>query len=116
MTSVSVSNGPASSLKTDALVIGVVKGPKGLTLAPGSEDVAKAFGKSLLPALVGLGASGKAEEVTRLASLGATKAAVVVAVGLGDAGKSIDREVLRRASGSADRRSDRGRNRHDPSR
>jgi leucyl aminopeptidase len=84
VTTLSVSGSSPASLKTDALVIGVVKGPKGPVLAPGSEDVAKAFGKALLPALVGLGATGKAEEVTRLASLGATKAPVVVAVGLGD--------------------------------
>ncbi|MCW2545282.1 MAG: Leucyl aminopeptidase [Frankiales bacterium] len=81
-------------------MIGVVQGPKGLALAPGAEDVAKAFGKGLLPALTGLGATGKAEEVTRLASLGATKAGVVVAVGLGKPG-STDHEVLRRATGAA---------------
>ncbi|MEA2703396.1 MAG: leucyl aminopeptidase [Actinomycetota bacterium] len=101
MTSVSVSSAPAASLKTDALVIGVAKGPKGLVLAPGSESVAAAFGKGLLPALVGQGASGKAEEVTRLASLGATKASVVVAVGLGDAAPVFESELLRRATGSA---------------
>ena len=101
MTTLSVSSNRASGLKVDAVVIGVSKGPKGLVLAPGSEDVAKAFGKSLLPALTALGATGKAEEVTRLASLGATKAGVVVAVGLGDQGKAVDAEVLRRSTGAA---------------
>ncbi|MGZ6827502.1 MAG: M17 family peptidase N-terminal domain-containing protein, partial [Mycobacteriales bacterium] len=99
MTTLTTSSSSAATLRTDALVIGVVKGPKGLVLAPGSEDVAKAFGKALLPALTGLGATGKAEEVTRLASLGATRAPVVVAVGLGD-GRG-DAEVLRRATGAA---------------
>ncbi|MBW3659832.1 MAG: leucyl aminopeptidase [Actinobacteria bacterium] len=104
MTSLSLSSSPAASAKVDAVVIGVAKGPKGLVLAPGSDSVASALGKGLLPALSGLGATGRAEEVTRLASLGATTAAVVVAVGLGDApGKngSYDDEVLRRATGAA---------------
>ncbi|HTL24176.1 MAG TPA: hypothetical protein VL281_09120, partial [Mycobacteriales bacterium] len=63
--------------KADALVIGVAKGPKGLVLAPGSEAVAAAFGRKLLPTLVALGATGKAEEVTRTATLGALTAPVL---------------------------------------
>ena len=104
MTSLSLSSSPAASAKVDAVVIGVTKGPKGLVLAPGSDSVAKALGKGLLPALTGLGATGKAEEVTRLATLGATTAPVVVAVGLGDLpakGTAYDGEVLRRATGAA---------------
>ncbi|MGB8651460.1 MAG: leucyl aminopeptidase [Mycobacteriales bacterium] len=101
MTSISAASSSAATLKVDALVIGVQKGPKGLVLAPGSQDVAAAFGKGLLPALNGLGATGKAEEVTRLATLGATKATVLVAVGLGDRATKVDAEVLRRASGAA---------------
>jgi leucyl aminopeptidase len=101
VTSLSLSSSSAASVKVDAVVVGVVKGPKGLALVLGADDVAKAFGKGLLPALVGLGATGKADEVTRLASLGATKAAVVVAVGLGAQAKAYDAEVLRRAAGSA---------------
>ncbi|MCU1623218.1 MAG: pepA [Frankiales bacterium] len=88
----------AASTKADAIVIGVVKGPKGLVLAPGSADVAKAFGKGLLPALAGLGAIGTKEEVTRLATLGNTKAPALVAVGLGE---TWDAEALRRATGAA---------------
>jgi len=104
VTSLSLSSSPAAGLKVDAVVIGVAKGPKGLVLAPGSDSVADAFGKALLPALMGLGATGRAEEVTRLASLGATTAPVVLAVGLGvlpAAGEALDAEVLRRAAGAA---------------
>jgi len=104
VTSLSLSSSPAASAKVDAVVIGVAKGPKGLVLAPGSDSVASALGKGLLPALTGLGATGKAEEVTRLATLGATTAPVVVAVGLGDIpskGTAYDAEVLRRATGAA---------------
>ncbi|MDP3713617.1 MAG: leucyl aminopeptidase [Mycobacteriales bacterium] len=100
MTTLALTTTPAASLKTDALVIGVAKGPKGLVLAPGAEGL---LGKVLLPALVGLGATGKAEEVTRLATLGGAPAAVIVAVGLGDAAPSYDAEVLRRAAGVASR-------------
>ena len=100
MTSLAVTAKPAATVKSDAVVVGVHKGPRGLVLAPGSESVAAAFGKALLPALAGLGATGAAEEVTTLASLGATRAAVVVAVGLGAPGR-VDPEVLRRATGAA---------------
>ena len=104
MTSLSLSSAAAASAKVDAVVLGVSKGPKGLVLAPGAESVANALGKGLLPALTGLGATGKAEEVTRLATLGATTAPVVVAVGLGPVpgkGEAYDAEALRRATGAA---------------
>jgi leucyl aminopeptidase len=106
VTSLSLSSSSAATAKVDAIVIGVAKGPKGLLLAPGADSVAAALGKGLLPALTGLGATGKAEEVTRLATLGATTAPVVIAVGLGDIpakGTGYDAEVLRRATGAATR-------------
>ena len=74
--------------------------PKGLVLAAGAESVSTAL-EGLLPTLAGLGATGKAEEVTRLATLGATAPRVVVAVGLGTVSKAYDAEVLRRAAGTA---------------
>jgi leucyl aminopeptidase len=98
VTSLVISTTPA---KADAVVIGVAKGPKGLVLAPGSEAVATAFGKRLLPTLIALGATGKAEEITRTATLGALGAPVLVAVGLGDAAKTYPRERVRRAAGAA---------------
>ncbi|MCW2715789.1 MAG: Leucyl aminopeptidase, partial [Frankiales bacterium] len=104
MTSLSLTSSSVTRLKVDAIVIGLAQTPKGLALAPGSEDVASAFGKALLPALTGLGATGRAEEVTRLASLGATTAPVVLAVGLGPVpgqGEGYDPEGLRRAAGAA---------------
>ena len=101
MATLTLSSTPASSLRTDAVVIGVVTGPKGPALAAGSEAVATAVGKGLLAALRGLGATGAAEEVTSLATLGATTAPVVVAVGLGAPAPAYDGEVLRRAAGAA---------------
>jgi len=101
-TSLATTSSSAATLKTGALVLGVAQGPNGLVLAPGADDVAAAFGKALLPALADLGATGKAEQLTRLASLGAVKAPVVVAVGLGPVpAGGYDRELLRRATGAA---------------
>ena len=99
VTTITASSRSAASLKADAVVVGLLQGPSGPVLAGGSADVVKAFGKGLLPALIGLGATGKADEVTRIATLGAVKAPVLVAVGLGKDG--FDAEGLRRAAGSA---------------
>jgi leucyl aminopeptidase len=101
VTNLSVTSSRASTVKADALVVGVAQGPKGLVLAAGAEDVGKAFGRSFLSTLASLGATGRPEEVTKLAALGATKAAVVVVVGLGKSSPAYDGEVLRRASGAA---------------
>jgi leucyl aminopeptidase len=101
VTSLSLSSGSPSSLTVDAVVVGVAKGPDGLVLAPGGEDIAATLGARFLGALADLGATGKAEEVTRLATLGNGGPAVVVAVGLGEAASSYDGETLRRASGAA---------------
>ena len=99
MTTLSLTTTAAPALKVDAVVVGVVPGRKGLAVAPGGEAVADAVGKQFLGALTGLGATGKRDTVTCLATLGAVKPGVVVAVGLGDG--EVDDEVLRRAAGTA---------------
>ena len=99
MTSLALTTCSAASLKVDAVVVGVVPGRKGLALAPGAQDVADAVGKGFLAGLQGLGATGGAEQVVRLATLGAVKPAVVVAVGLGEGTPSA--ETVRRAVGAA---------------
>jgi leucyl aminopeptidase len=88
-------------VKADALVVGVAKGSKGLVLVPPTDEVGSALGKGFASALSGLGATGKAEEVTRIANLGGKGPAVVVAVGLGAQSSSYDGEALRRATGAA---------------
>ncbi len=103
MTSLALTSASPATLKVDALVVGVAQGPRGLVLTAGAESVTAALGKGLLPALTGLGATGKAEEVTRLATLGATTPRVVVAVGLGPVAKAYDTELLRRAAGTVTR-------------
>ncbi|MCW2621690.1 MAG: Leucyl aminopeptidase [Frankiales bacterium] len=101
MTTLSLSSATPSSLKVDALIIGVAQGPNGLVLAGGTDSIAEALGSGLVPALEGLGATGAVEQVTTLATLGSSKAARIVAVGLGPVAMSYDAEVLRRATGAA---------------
>ncbi|MFL6138279.1 MAG: leucyl aminopeptidase [Frankiaceae bacterium] len=104
MTTLTLSNASPESLKVDALLIGVAKGSKGLVLPPGAEPVDSALTGRLVATLSALGATGEEGEVTRVATLGATAAPVVVAVGLGAAparGAGYRHETLRRAAGAA---------------
>jgi len=104
VTALTLSSAAAASLRVDAVMIGVAEGPKGLVLAPGAESLVTALGRTLPATLTALGATGKAEEVTRLATLGAARPKVVVAVGLGQVpakGGAYEPERLRRAVGAA---------------
>src|ERR1022692_2143403 len=116
--------------QADAIIIGVVQGPDGPLPAPGAEDVDQAMERGLATTLSVLGATGKAEEVTKIASAGRLAAPLIVAVGIGPAcgeppadgepaaagdafaagqasldgrpsGASFDEETLRRAAGAA---------------
>jgi len=90
----------------DALVIGVFQGQDGPVLTLNTDEI------DLMAALTALGATGKAEEVTKIPGGGRLVAPVVVAVGLGPepgpAGSApAEREAylerLRRAAGAAAR-------------
>jgi leucyl aminopeptidase len=91
----------------DVVVIGTVQQSGGATpgfaLAPGSEAVDSAFDGELAEVLSTLGATGKADEVVKLPTLGKLKAGVVLAVGLGKTNGAITAEQVRRASGAAAR-------------
>jgi leucyl aminopeptidase len=104
MTRISLTKSPLAELNVDALIIGVASKGGSIVLPPGASDVDKAMKKRLLAALTDLGATGRAGEVTKLPTLGATKAPLVVAVGLGAAPKRDERyteEAIRRAVGTA---------------
>ncbi|MFB6894048.1 leucyl aminopeptidase [Kitasatospora sp. NPDC056327] len=104
MTALSVSTSSAASLRADALVIGVAKGPKGIVVAPGAEAVAEAFEGKLTEVLGTLGATGAEGETVKAPSPAGLKAALVLAVGLGDAAEGgFELEALRRAAGVAAR-------------
>ena len=84
----------------DAVVVGVTQGPDGPELAPGAEDVADALGGTLADTLGILGATGQAEEVTKIAAAGRLGAPLIAAVGLGGT-ETLDAEALRRGAGAA---------------
>jgi leucyl aminopeptidase len=107
--SAALSKNPLSTAKVDAVVVGVGSAGGRLVLAAGADDVDKAFKKRLVAALTAVGATGKPGEVTKVATLGATAAPMLVAVGLGDQpakGGQWSAETLRRAAGAATRQLD----------
>ncbi|WP_216895092.1 leucyl aminopeptidase [Nocardia alni] len=94
---------------TDVLVIGVVIGEDGPTLAAGSDDafVTGAIGADVLATVLenlrAVGAKGKSEELTRIpAPAGLSGVTSVLAVGLGSTEK-INAEQVRRSAGVAAR-------------
>ena len=106
MTRISLTSTRLSDVVADALIIGVARKGRTLVVAPGAADLDKALKKRLADALEALGATGRTAEVTKLATLGATKAPAVVAVGLGDVpgkGERYAAETIRRAAGAATR-------------
>jgi leucyl aminopeptidase len=106
MTTISLRNTAVADLRTDAIVVGVGTGPRGLVLTEAAKAVEAATGMKLAATLTALGQDGKAEHVVKLPGGSGLKAAVVVVVGLGatpGARGSWDLEVLRRAAGAATR-------------
>ncbi|MEU5423720.1 leucyl aminopeptidase [Streptomyces sp. NPDC001407] len=106
MSALTLSTSSAATLRADAIVIGVAKGPKGPVVAPGAEAVDKAFDGKLAAVLETLGAAGGEGETTKLPAPSGLKAPLVLAVGLGDApakDEGFGHEALRRAAGSAAR-------------
>lgn len=106
MTALTLSTAGAATLRADALVVGVAKGPKGPLAAAGAEAVDTAYAGKLAAVLEALGASGAEGEITKLPAPDGFKVPVVLAVGLGtlpDEDESYDEEVLRRAAGAAAR-------------
>ncbi|MFJ9695089.1 leucyl aminopeptidase [Kitasatospora sp. NPDC101183] len=104
MTALSVSTSSAASLRADALVVGVAKGPKGIVPAPGSETVNEAFEGKLAEVLTTLGATGAEGETVKVPAPAGLKAGLVLAVGLGETPEDgFALETLRRAAGVAAR-------------
>ena len=89
---------PSAPLRADAVVVGLREGADGPELLPGAEAVTGALGDRLLAGLRALGATGKADEITKLATLGLAEFPLVVAAGVGTAAED---EALRRTVGAA---------------
>ncbi len=80
-------NASPARTRADAVVVGILDGPKGPVVAPGGEDVAEAFGRRWKGLLSSLGVKGKAGETHRIPSHGATNSPLLVLVGLGRPGE-----------------------------
>nr|WP_243870113.1 leucyl aminopeptidase [Amycolatopsis granulosa] len=91
--------------RAEVVVVGTLQGGKAVTLAPGAEAVDAAFDGALAEVLATVGATGKAEEIVKVPTLGKLPAAVVLAVGLGRAAEdgTVTAEQVRRAAGAAGR-------------
>ena len=100
MTSFQLRQGQAAKTRADVVVVGLLQGTDGPEVAPGSEDVAKSWGRKWSSLLSGLGAKGKAGEVHKIPASGSLSAPLLVAVGLGQV---VDGVSLRRAAGVAAR-------------
>ncbi len=100
MMPLTTSQSAARTAAADAIIIGVTETTAGPVPAPGSEDVNAALGGSLPATLAALGATGKQDEITRIAAGAQLTAPLIVAVGLGQT-ETGDVEALRRAAGSA---------------
>ncbi|MCW2845880.1 MAG: Leucyl aminopeptidase [Nocardioides sp.] len=100
MTSYTLRSASPAKSKADAVVVGVVQTANGVDLAPGGEDVAKAYGRKLRPLLSTLGVTGKAGEVVKVPTSGVLGSPLLLLVGLG---RSVDADAVRRASGAAAR-------------
>ena len=102
--SIATSESAPETAEADVLVIGVIQNPAGPAAAPGIAGVDEALGGTLAGALSALGATGELEEISKIPGGGKLPAALVIAVGLGDApadGAPFDAERLRRAAGAA---------------
>ena len=93
----------SAATRADAVVVGLRKSGDGPALLPGAEAVDEALGGRLLEGLRALGATGKADEITKLATLGLAPFPLVVAAGTGPATEDgpAAEEALRRAVGAA---------------
>ena len=100
MTTYQLRQGNPAKTRADVVVVGVLEGSDGPDVAPGGEDVAKAWGRKWRPMLAGLGVRGKAGEVHRIPTSGTLSSPLLVLVGVG---KVVDGVSLRRAAGVAAR-------------
>lgn len=102
MTATIATSSAARDVSADVIVIGISQGQEGPVLADGAQEVDAALGGNLIQTLTALGATGKAEEITKTLSAGALGAPLIAAVGLGKVWPtSPDTEALRRAAGAA---------------
>ncbi len=95
--------GTGADLASAAVIVGVLPGADGPTLAPGAEPIDAALGGRLMPALRAVGTTGRPGEVVTIPTLGLAPFPLVVATGLGSSGDGLvlDAEQVRRSVGAA---------------
>lgn len=88
--------------RAEILVVGVTSGPDGPEIALGEGIVDDVVLAEILDSLIAVGATGKAEQITRVPAPATLPVTSVVAVGLGSADK-LDSEQIRQSAGAAAR-------------
>jgi leucyl aminopeptidase len=98
-------NANPAKTRCDAVVVGLVQGPKGLLVAAGGEEVAAAYGRAFRPLLASLDVTGKVGEVVKVPTGKQLASPLLVLVGLGKQGSDEQPApvVVRRAAGAAAR-------------
>ncbi len=101
MTTYALRNASPAKTKADAVVVGLTTGSsKQPQVAPGGEDVAKAYGRKWAPLLSSLGVTGKAGEVVKIPTSRSIGSPLLVLVGLGSDPGPLD---VRRGAGAGAR-------------
>lgn len=101
MTTYTLRSANPAKTRADAVVVGVVSGPKGPRLCDAAEEVSAAYGRRLRPFLSTLGVTGKPGEAVKAPTRDEVSAPLLVFVGLGD--DPTDATAVRRAAGVAAR-------------
>jgi leucyl aminopeptidase len=84
MTTYALRNASPAKTRADAVVVGVTSSAaKQPQVAPGGEDVAKAYGRKWAPLLSSLGVTGKAGEVVKIPTSRTIGSPLLILVGLG---------------------------------
>jgi leucyl aminopeptidase len=92
----------ASLAKADVVIVGTRATAEGAVLAPGAEQLDAELGGGLSRALTVLEASGRADEVCKVPTLGGLGAPLILAAGLGrGSAEELDPEAVRRGVGAA---------------
>ncbi len=95
-----IKSGNPLAASVNAVVVGLTSDTK---ISVYSDSIPKAAANKIAAALRAVGATGKADEITRIPAGTFASAEVIVAVGLGSAKDGFTAERLRRAAGSATR-------------
>lgn len=97
MTTFTLRSASPAKTRAEAVVVGVLADGR---LAPGAEDVAKAYGRKLGPLLSTVGSTGAAGEVVKVPTAGTITSPLLVLVGLG---AEASPAAVRKAAGAAAR-------------